>query len=159
MRCCPFIYKRPFCPRRQLLMQTVRFWLSLDGECVLDRSLYLWLLPSGREWGSSSPSEMCLAAVSVSVTVTLELELLSEEEEDSGVAAGGGSWLTGGRGGGGVLGLEGRGEDGWMTDSSSCLLGYWHHTACEREMQGVSEVIRWAHIPPCLHWNTHTTIQ
>ncbi len=82
---------------------------------------------------------MCLAAVSVSVTVTLELELLSEEEEDSGVAAGGGSWLTGGRGGGGVLGLEGRGEDGWMTDSSSSSSWATDITLRVREMQGVSE--------------------
>lgn len=81
---------------------------------------------------------MCLAAVSVSVTVTLELELLSEEE-DSGVAAGGGSWLTGGRGGGEVLGLEGRGEDGWMTDSSSLSSWATDITLCVREMQGVSE--------------------
>lgn len=85
---------------------------------------------------------MCLAAVSVSVTVTLELELLSseeEEEEDSGVAAGGGSWLTGGRGGGRVVGLDGRGEDGWVTDSSSSSSWATDMTLRVREMEGVSE--------------------
>ncbi len=83
---------------------------------------------------------MCLAGVSVSVTVTLELELLSEEEEeDSGVAAGGGSWLTGGRGCGGVLGLEGRGEDGGMTDSSSSSSWATDITLRVREIEGVSE--------------------
>lgn len=83
---------------------------------------------------------MCLAGVSVSVTVTLELELLSsEEEEEEEEDSGGGSWLTGGRGGGVVVGLEGRGEDKWMTVFSSSSSWTTDITLRVREMEGVSE--------------------
>lgn len=83
---------------------------------------------------------MCLAGVSVSVTVTLELELLSsEEEEEEEEDSGGGSWLTRGRGGGVVVGLEGSGEDKWMTVFSSSSSWITDITLHVREMEGVSE--------------------
>lgn len=85
---------------------------------------------------------MCLAGVSVSVTVTLELELLSsssfsEEEDEEEGDSGGGSWLTEGRGGGVVVGLEGRGEDKSMTVFSSSSSWTTGITLRVREMEGV----------------------
>lgn len=98
-------------------------WCVIVCVCVKCKSLTGCRVPlTAAIWPqlrSSSPSEMCLAAVSVSVSVSvievLEFELLSFTDGDSGGAGSVCSTVAVG----GFCGLGRTGENGWMIASSS----------------------------------------